>query len=234
MLGRSHALSGVVTGSAAGSIVMHLHPGPSAANVPNIICASCGEPARHHRRGLCAPCFKQHKAAGTLDAFPVKPPINVADRLLLAKRGPDECWPWLWRTSVRGYGTLVVAKVEYKAHRLAYEHWIGPVPDGMVVDHICHNIDPGCAGGKTCLHRRCVNPAHLEPVTAGTNTLRGKNNAAVNLRKTHCSKGHEYTPENTRTPPSGGRYCIKCDGAKGREWKRKKRAEQRAKREAAA
>lgn len=58
-------------------------------------------------------------------------------------------------------------------HRFMYERFVGPIPDGYVVDHLCHNADQSCAGGSTCAHRRCANPDHL-----GAVTQRGNVNAA--------------------------------------------------------
>ncbi len=79
------------------------------------------------------------------------------------------------------------------AHRVAYELAIGPVPDGLVVDHLCFN-------------RACVRPGHLEPVTQQENVMRAR---------THCRKGHEFTPENTYVRPGGTggiqRICRTCN-----------------------
>jgi hypothetical protein len=109
--------------------------------------------------------------------------------------GPDACWPW--RGSLAdGYGRI--GKTGTQAHRLAYELMRQPIPDGLVIDHTCHN-DTNCPGGEACEHRRCVNPDHLQPVTQGVNLLRSRNTRAnVNAAKTHCAQGHKYTPENTR------------------------------------
>lgn len=57
-------------------------------------------------------------------------------------------------------------------HIWAYKNFVGPVPEGHELDHVCHTKDPSCAGGIDCPHRRCVNPAHLEPVTHAENMLR--------------------------------------------------------------
>lgn len=86
---------------------------------------------------------------------------------------PDECWLWRGAIQTRGYGSFGFrGKVEL-AHRSAYELFVGPIPDGLTIDHTCHN-DSGCRStGKDCLHRRCVNPAHLEPVTVAVNNNRG-------------------------------------------------------------
>lgn len=72
----------------------------------------------------------------------------------------DECWPWLGTVSVHGYGVFQHAV----AHRIAYQLIRGPIPEGKLIDHTCH--DPRtCAGGEDCPHRRCVNPFHGEAVT---------------------------------------------------------------------
>lgn len=91
-------------------------------------------------------------------------------------------------------------------HRFIYEMEFGEVPDGMVVDHRCHNEDRDCPGGK-CPHRRCCNPAHLEAVTHKTNVNRSHSHKA-NRKK--CPQGHPYDAENTRMGGNGGRYCKTC------------------------
>jgi hypothetical protein len=96
------------------------------------------------------------------------------------------------------------------AHRFAYEWLVGPIPEGMELDHLCRN-------------RGCVFPPHLEPVTHRENCLRAPGVASENVVKTHCPQGHEYTPENTRIIPStGGRLCKSCQRVHAREWKRKR------------
>jgi hypothetical protein len=121
------------------------------------------------------------------------------------------CWMWTPPVNDEGYGTFWSGDQRMvPAHQWAYESLIGPVPAGMVLDHLCHTLATDCIGGPQCQHRRCVNPAHLEPVTAGTNILRSHAPAAENRRKTHCVRGHEFTPENTYLRPSGGRNCRTC------------------------
>lgn len=108
----------------------------------------------------------------------------------------DDCW--IWAASVfagprGGYGQFRDGTRMRRAHVVAYEDLVGPVPDGTVLDHLCRN-------------RRCVNPAHLEPVTPQENMRRGLNG----VLKTHCVHGHPYTPENTRMNSSGFRTCWIC------------------------
>ena len=108
-----------------------------------------------------------------------------------------DCWLWLAAKDGAGYGFATVGKQRQKAHRAAYELLIGPIPEGLQLDHLCRNPP-------------CVNPAHLEPVTGRENTLRGISPIAVNARKTRCKRGHSFTPENTIHRPSGRRACRTC------------------------
>src|SRR3990172_8553940 len=83
--------------------------------------------------------------------------------------GPDACWPWLAYVLPRGYGQYADGRRLVLAHRFSYAQHIGPIPDGLELNHTCHNIARAlgeCVGGDSCMHRRCFNPAHLEPVTA--------------------------------------------------------------------
>lgn len=116
------------------------------------------------------------------------------------RKGDDECWPWTGYLHANGYGVIGAKKIppykgNWRTSRLAYVISVGPIPEGLQIDHICH--DPAvCKGGPKCKHRRCCNPAHLEAVTHRENSLRSTSPPAVNSRKTHCPQGHEYTPEN--------------------------------------
>lgn len=127
------------------------------------------------------------------------------------KHGPNGCWLWTGATTY-GYGVIGwTGRKTKRTHRLAYELLVGPIPAGLELDHTCHNADLTCAGGVTCIHRRCANPAHLEPVTGRTNVLRGQAPTAINKRKTHCYKGHAFDAENTHVSPiTGRRRCRKC------------------------
>ena len=127
-----------------------------------------------------------------------------------------DCLGWSGAVHL-GYGKMTVLSGELGVarprmmlgHRVAWILANGPIAEG-VVDHICHN-DSGCAGGVSCLHRRCTNLAHLELVSLEENKRRGESRNAQNARKTHCKRGHEFTPENTRVRESGYRSCRACD-----------------------
>jgi hypothetical protein len=108
---------------------------------------------------------------------------------------------WLWTAAInwpQGYGTIKVEGKMVGAHRVAYELAVGPIPDGLQLDHLCRV-------------RQCVNPSHLEPVTQRENLMRGESVPARQSRQTHCIHGHEFTPENTLIQaPNNRRQCRAC------------------------
>lgn len=125
------------------------------------------------------------------------------------------CWLWTGYLTEKGYGRF---NPQWKtsplhAHRVSYELNKGPIPPGLVIDHLCRN---------PC----CVNPDHLESVTQGENVRRG--NAGINHRiKTHCTYGHPFSETNTRMAarPNGlrARVCRTCERMAGRrKYARKK------------
>lgn len=121
-------------------------------------------------------------------------------------RGGD-CWRWKADRDGNRYGRFKLDGRKVQAHRVAYEMLIGPIPDGLTLDHLCCNP-------------RCVQPLHLEPVTQRENTLRGDGVAAINARKTHCANDHPFDRANTYVRADGRRNCRACQ----RDWKRQHKA----------
>jgi hypothetical protein len=105
------------------------------------------------------------------------------------------CWPWRLATT-NGYGYLRCKGVNALAHRVSYTRHKGDIPDGLQIDHLCRN-------------RRCVNPDHLEAVTAQTNVLRGVNPGAIAVRTNHCKRGHNFDIHGG-TQSNGSRVCLPC------------------------
>lgn len=125
------------------------------------------------------------------------------------RRGPDDCWVWTAATDTTGYGRFNIGGGTIRpAHVVAYTLTVGPIPDGYDLDHQCHNADTSCAGGSSCPHRRCVNPAHLEPATRAVNLKRGRRGKAKRLFA--CRRGHPYTDESTYVGKDGKRTCRRC------------------------
>lgn len=133
-------------------------------------------------------------------------PQSAHERALskFARGAADECWRWTGAVNHDGYGVIREGgrgTVNLRAHRVVYEVLVGPIPEGLDLDHVW---------ARGCSSRRCVNPAHLEPVTRAENVLRGNSLPARNARKTHCPKGHRYTPGNTLRDSRGYRRCRQC------------------------
>lgn len=120
------------------------------------------------------------------------------------REDPSGCWFWTGRKQ-NGYGVFWQGNgmTDARAHRWSYEYMVADVPEGLDLDHLCHTEDKSCPGGKTCPHRACVNPYHLEPVTRKENAQRGR------MTKTHCPRGHEYAVYG-EIVNSGGKRCKPC------------------------
>lgn len=180
---------------------------PKRSTLPRI-CEDCStEVPGKYRRRRCENCYRAvlRREKGT----PVgkKRRANYDPQAYLfgsTVAGPDGCVIFTGPGRGQGYGALQGANGQrVSAHRLAYELMVGPIPAGMDIDHQCHNRSLTCEGGPTCLHRRCVNPFHLEPATSGDNTRRAAARPGSRLGRSNvhrddfCRNGHERTEENT-------------------------------------
>lgn len=117
---------------------------------------------------------------------------------------PCGCVVWAATRNNKGYGWFYsnTAGRQVLAHRWSYEYFVGPIPDGLDLDHLCSTP-------------YCVNPDHLEPVTHAENQRRmGARRGGRYV--THCRHGHEYTPENSYVDPRGKRLCRTCQRLRDR------------------
>jgi hypothetical protein len=139
-------------------------------------------------------------------------PAEVARFWSKVEKQPDGCWVWLASRNPWGYGHFAHRRVIRSAHRCAYEIAVGPIPDGLTIDHLCRNP-------------ACVNPAHLEPVTMTENLRRGMSPSAIHARQTHCIHGHPFDASNTYvTGTSKRRTCRTCNRDAVAQYKQRKKA----------
>lgn len=138
---------------------------------------------------------------------------DQSDPLVTAE--PTNCWMWEGGYNSNGYPRYHSRKgLGTIPYRISWTLLEGEIPAGYHLDHLCRN--PGC-----------VRPSHLEPVAPRTNAIRSSNPTGINHRKTHCSRGHEFSEENTIWDSKGHRRCRICSRMANTEWARKKREKER-------
>ena len=128
----------------------------------------CGRPATS--RDWCHKHYMNWRRTGKAVADAAPRGLPTLERLLRRVSKTDSCWLWTGALNVSGYGIVLINGKAGLAHRAMYELMIGPIPNELQLDHLCH---VACRGGTSCIHRRCVNPQHLQPVSQGVNVRRG-------------------------------------------------------------
>ena len=125
----------------------------------------------------------------------------------------DKCWLWTAAKTHEGYGRFSAHdRRTVIASRFSYELLVGPIPPKLTIDHLC------CTPA-------CVNPAHMEVVPMGVNTLRGNSPWGINHKKTHCKRGHPLSGQNLSNRSDGSRQCKKCDAWRQRGYRARPREE---------
>lgn len=137
--------------------------------------------------------------------------ISKTSKRILDNKKVDSAGCWKWQLStVRGYGQISISGRMKKAHRVSYEEFVGPILDGLQIDHLCGVTD-------------CVNPDHLEAVTPRENVMRSNNPAALNHKKERCKRGHRLEPIWNATYKKWHRRCTVCHNAKNAEGRIRRR-----------
>lgn len=174
--------------------------------------AGCGNVRR--ARGLCSTHWNRWRRHGDPNKTIHIQGDDTARFLSHVTSSSDSgCWEWTGSRNWCGYGGFKTTSSHTGAHRWSYEKWIGPIEDGLTIDHLCRN-------------RACVNPAHMEQVTMRENVLRGDTFAARNHNKTHCIAGHEFSAGNTyrRKSRPNQRQCRECNRLRMEKIRRLRRA----------
>lgn len=165
----------------------------------------CDRDAIYRTKQLCKRCYKRKPPEQLRRTSPFESDVVRFEKRIVMD---DECWRWVGNFS-GDYGVInLQGRQQQYAHRWSYSYHRAPIPAGLEIDHLCHNT-------------YCVNPYHLEPATRQVNAARTRG-----ALKTHCKRGHEYTPANTIRLKGGNgqRWCRECARMHGRRADAKRRA----------
>lgn len=195
---------------ARGYCSKHYQQQAVAYRVSQRTCSIEGCNSPHRSRGYCNSHYLRLRKRGTPELAP-KPSLEERFWAKVDKTGG--CWLWTGTQGSNGYGNFQDrTQKRGPAHRWAYEFAVGPIAEGLVLDHLCRNP-------------ACVRPDHLEPVTYKENSRRGLS-TGIRVHITHCPQGHPYAGDNLivamrKTGPA--RVCRQCKNADGRRhyWARK-------------
>lgn len=122
----------------------------------------------------------------------------------------DGCWIWTGALNKAGYGAIGGGGKVFRTHRVMYEHLVGPIPDGLQLDHLCRV-------------RACCNPAHLEPVTNHENWMRGQHRVVTVIRDGICQRGHVLAESGSYVRRNGGILCRVCVLANNKAYRDRKK-----------
>lgn len=161
-------------------------------------CSVNGCEKKHLANSLCMTHYHRMRRTGTTDTRYMPSP---AERFWPRVNKTSTCWLWTGSRGEYGHAVFKLGDNNVPAYRFAWEQLRGPIPEGKVLDHLCRVP-------------WCVNPDHLQPVDNGENVLRGIGPGAINKRKTHCKRGHEFAGANLRIAPDGSRVCRDCERQK--------------------
>lgn len=168
-------------------------------------CYVVGCSGEHHALGVCLQHYRRlHRTGTTGEPYPQTP----EERFWLRVEPTGFCWYWIGGKTKgsSGYGSFYWGGKHTVAHRWAYEFLVGPIAEGLELDHLCRN-------------HPCVNPDHLEPVTRAENVRRGRGpDVTRELRRqvTCCPQGHPYAGDNLYTDMKGARHCRLCRAEQAR------------------
>ena len=156
----------------------------------------CGRVLKSH--GYCDTHWKRVQRHG--HPGPAQIGRTVQQRMLALADTTTEsgCWEWLGRRQPSGYGQVWLNEKQRAAlaHRVSYETFVGPIPEGLQIDHLCRN-------------RGCIQPEHLEPVTAAENFARSTHPSALAKKTGKCGRGHELATHG-KTTAEGGHIITRC------------------------
>ncbi len=148
---------------------------------------------------MCYMHYQRYMRHGSTNA-PRRPRKPPGERFWAKVNKTTTCWLWTGMLDRNGYGYFnpMDGRNNQLVHRWSYETSIGPIAEGLTLDHLCRV-------------RNCVRPSHLDPVTLAENVSRGTSPSTVTARSGVCQRGHAFTPENTYVVPStGARTCRAC------------------------
>lgn len=191
---------------------------PRKPRPPKPMCAVEGcESTIHGARPWCIKHFRRWQATGDpLKTTGTPHGLTPMERFMRSVEVDPATGCWMWTGASRDgrYGAFSPeghwASLT-SAHIWAYEQTVGPVPEGLELDHF------------RCSRTMCANPEHVRPVTPRENSLRSNSPAALNRAKTHCIHGHEFTAQNTREMPDGERRCKICEADRQRRYRGRRR-----------